>query len=431
MRDLAPTSDVAAATRKPSDQPGEVSRALSLILPATLMLGPFHVFSDGSRSLVIYWFDIAIVGLTLHLLFMRRWARREWLFPLALLSLVALAPAVLVSPDRGLAAVVLYRFALGMLGGWALASLWSWFGFGRWSPIDTGLVIAGLGTSIQLSLVLVSSSFATFHEASNLSWGASNYVAAVLTLLGLTTWGRMAWCSVPRAWIALPVAMLGASALTFSRGELVALLAGVAFAFLRGFSPGKRLGLRALAVTAVVAPASYWIYDQVTQLRLADTTATHLLENIQSRFDLVGLSIRAFLGSPLFGGGLGSLQQSSLASFAQSATYAHNVEFSLLGQAGLASLPYLTLLGACFYAVFVTRVAAQFRPAVVAMLVISQVEPLFEGIVGGTFSWAVLLVCFFGWRESRARRLPSSARRSFQPPLTHPKEAQAQTNLSM
>jgi hypothetical protein len=401
-----------APTSKPSDQPGEVSHALALILPTTLLLGPFHAFSNGSRSIVIYWFEIAIVGLALHLLFMRRWARREWLFQFPLLSLAALAPAVLVSADRSLAVIVLYRFAMGLVGGWALASLWSWYGIDRWSPIDTGLVIAGVGTSLQLSLVLLSANVATFHEAAALSWGASNYVAAVLVVLGLTAWGRMVWCSVNRAWIAVPVAMLGVSVLTLSRATVIALLAGVAFAFLRGFSPGRRWGLRPVAVTAIMAPAGYWIYDQVTQLRLTGTSAAHLQDNIQSRLDLIRISLSTFLASPLVGGGLGSLQESSLASIAQALTYAHNVEFSLLGQAGLMSLPYLALIALSFYAVFRTQVGAQFRPAAVALLVISQTQPMFEGIVGGTFALAVLFVCFFAWLEGRAQR---SSRRHADP----------------
>jgi hypothetical protein len=365
------------------------------------LLGPVHSFSDGIRSVDVLWLEVAIVGLTLHLGVTRRWSKPRWRFELALLSLLALAPAVLVSPDQPLGVIVLYRLVMGTVGGWALASLWCWFGLDHWNPVDTGLVIAGLGTSAQLLLVLMSSNVTTYHEDASLSWAASNYVAAVLVVLGLATWGRMVKCSVRRGWIALPFAMLLMAILTFSRGEFLALAAGLAFLFLRGFATQQPWRYRRLAATLLSGAASYWVFDQITQTRLAGASAAHLQDNIQTRLDLAALSARMFVNSPLMGQGLGSLRGASLLFVNETDTYAHNIELSLLGQAGLLALPYLVLLAASFYAPFATSAVAHLRPAVVALLVISQIEPMFEGTVGGTFSWAVLFICYFAWRETK------------------------------
>ena len=55
MRNLAQTSGGIVDSKAATDQPGEVSHALVLIVPAALLRGPFHRITNGNPSTDADW----------------------------------------------------------------------------------------------------------------------------------------------------------------------------------------------------------------------------------------------------------------------------------------------------------------------------------------------------------------------------------------
>jgi hypothetical protein len=76
-------------------------------------------------------------------------------------------------------------------------------------------------------------------------------------------------------------------------------------------------------------------------------------------------------------------------------TFAHNVELSLLQQAGILGVPYLFVLAFCSFRAIGPKGRPEFRSAIIASLLVAQVEPLFEGTVGGFFAWLPIFAGYF------------------------------------
>jgi O-antigen ligase len=272
--------------------------------------------------------------------------------------------------------------------------------------IDMSFAILGLLGALQLVLALHGVSLADFHKSANVVWGRSNYVADALVVIGLVVWGRMRVTRLPRPWRLIPLAILIGASLTLSRGAFLGLTGGVVASTAIGLR--RRSGRRAVRAAFLVIAVLVGLYSfsVITTSRAVREGRSGLSQDVTVRQDLWSESWRLFLRSPIAGSGLGSLSSApGVVGPGTALTYAHNVELSLLQQAGLLGLPFLVSLGFAVIAALRRDRALELRPAIIAALIMAQTEILFEGTAAGLLIWSVILAGAYGPLIRRGRRL--------------------------
>lgn len=375
---------MSATTRAVVHRPLTVWLASAAIL--AIAMGPAFTLRQGERQAPILWLEIVSAALVGALVLRALTIRREPPFLPALIGVVScLAVGLVTSPDAGLALVTFSRLTIGLAGGWAVALAWRRSGE-AWNIIDASLAVTGFLIAVQLLLSLRSDpEVAYVINRGELSWGRSNYVAAVLAISSVALIGRLRVCRPHLVWWVAPIVMIYAAYRTLSRASLVGIAAGlVLLALLRARRTSKSRAGRGLVVVVIVLIGLY-AFTQISRSRADVQTEQHLAATVESRLDQWRLARDSFLESPLVGTGYGELRLLT----AERSTYAHNVVLSMLQQVGLLAVPFLVLLTGLGVKAF-RRGRPELRPALVVILVISQVQPLFEGTGGALVSWSVI-----------------------------------------
>jgi O-antigen ligase len=375
---------------------GRFEDGLAFLVPASLALGPAFMITRHGHTAPVLWLEIAISALAAYVLVSRIWLRRPFA-PVPVLALLPLlAILILQRRDVDRAVITLFHIALGMIGGWGLACLWLRRSGHTWSAVDSGLVVAGLATTVQVFLAVLPYSPLDYHEHAAISWGISNYIAVVLVIIGLTTWGRMRSCRLPAILLICPLLIFAGAIITLSRVGIVALLGGVGVALLTRVLARRGLRKRDAALFTTVVALAVIAVIAVSIVRTGHHSRFSVEGSFWMRFQLWWVGLQVFLRSPILGTGFGTLRPDALRAVGQPQTFAHNVEVSMLQQAGLFAVPYLAVIALCAYRALRYDRGGGLRLGVLAVLVTSQIEPLFEDTVGGFFSWSVLFAASLG-----------------------------------
>ncbi|CAH0220518.1 hypothetical protein SRABI121_02960 [Microbacterium sp. Bi121] len=260
----------------------------------------------------------------------------------------------------------------------------------RLNAIDIGLVtFVAISAAQNFAGTDEASTAAEVHATLLVAWGGSNYVGAVLVIVGYWLLARAMEIERGR-WVLLLaiVASFVTAVSTLSRGTIVALSVGLLVATWN--SGGSRFTRVVSRLGVLVVPVvGLWLMNIVVGERFENTSADPAY-NIDARWGLYRLAWDEFLRSPLFGTGWTGLREVSPALLGSPITFAHNWYFSALQIAGLFALPmlivftWLTLRGVIGAGVYGAPVAAAFTAA--------MIEPVMEGYVGALVIVSVLVI---------------------------------------
>lgn len=338
-------------------------RTLALFTLAVVY--PFHAevevsFGVVNTSLGDALIAVALTGYLVGLI--RHFDAPRYLKP-AFLFLVIAALSLLYPVFRPETAVISFDPMVGLFAmakfaagaGWMVAM----YAFLRRDPF------AGIGAFSKVS-VIVGTVFAAWTVSMSLAQPGTrpggpfanenlyaNYLALNLFLATMLVRLEETRPSRPRfrvpLWLSAPVLLVGMLA-TGSRGALI----GIAVTYpwtLRWHTPGRSSVRQALAILftltlSSVALVTFWRANPFIAERVSGLLS-HEGPNIESRLDLWGAALEAFLTAPLLGIGYGQFPQYAESVRGMEPTVVHNTFLSVaaeLGVVGLAALVWLFLI---------------------------------------------------------------------------------------
>lgn len=296
------------------------------------------------------------------------------------------------------ASVAYFNFAVGVLGGTVVGRYWAASPRDQINLIDVGILLVPCIAAVQLILsVSPADSVAALHQYSDVGWGRSNYVAAVIVISSLAGIARLLEASAPRPVLLVPVCTCLISLLAVSRGGILVLGAGACVLLWAWPRPSGLLVWSRVWAISLLALAAFAV-DVARDFRAESSTQVDL--NVDSRFRLSNLAFRIFTENPLGGTGWTALREPSLFELGRQQSFAHNVIPSFLQIGGLLSMPFLMLLA--YRTVCAIRVGGVLLAPVVACVVFSMTDPFFEGTIGGVLAWACLTVVQARMSNSRS-----------------------------
>src|SRR5690348_12695145 len=352
-RNVNRVANVKRASRPRHAAPQWSLDALIAGLPLILIaVGPALVIGVDDKTLRIYASQLAVAGLVIHIAFSALAQHDHSRRPAAvgpdlagpLLAGVALLAVPLmgsIEPDAGLVAYM--NFAVGTVGGIAIAHLWKRFPRG-YSWIDVGYLTFLVAGTIQLVVPIVgSSSLNSLHQSTQTPWGNSSLASGAIVVTALIVMARSAHMGRYRKLsIMIGLTAIGVALLTLTRGSIIGATVG-AVVFLwtkvdagtRGRQAqvtasrhvdGRLLGRLVLRGLAVLVPlVGFIIVEQATELRAQLGERVHL--NVDTRFALYRLAWENFLERPLAGTGWASFRGAALDTVGENQTFAHNLVF--------------------------------------------------------------------------------------------------------
>lgn len=399
-------------------RPRGIGDWLGFAIPISLVLGTMFVVQLKQSQAPYTWFELVASLLIAHRIlnnFAQNWLSPSLahLGPKILVALAGLSVGLLVSGFTARTAVIAYHLAFGIVGGAALAGVWyRQILVKRWTLIDSGFSIAALLTALQVFIQASKYPVSgVLHDHIGLSWGQSNYIADVLVVVAVLLWGRMRTARLSRIWLSIPITTAVAAIATLSRGAIVALAAAVIVSGLLELRRKTRAPLLKVLGLALVLIIVMLAYTQVVADRSGVGSGPQLQTDIATRQQLWGQSWHDFLSSPLSGTGLGNLHIPTIQS--TSTQFSHNIELSILQQIGLLGLPFLLLMGLVAFGALRSG-PREFRPTIVAALVMSQIEPVFEGVQAGLIIWSILFCAYYLSRSSLHEPMAIASSRSRQ-----------------
>lgn len=234
----------------------------------------------------------------------------------------------------------------------------------------------------------VGSTAAELHATVIVAWGGSNYVGAVLAVVGFWLIARSGdvakwrWLLILGAVVAIVVAVS-----TLSRGAVVALAAGALIVTWRAGRTAFGRVLWRLGALAVPVGA-FLVMSSIVGERFEGTSADPA-SNIDARLVLYRLAWQQFADSPFVGTGWTALRAPSEAIFGGPISFAHNWYLSALQIAGLLAVPMLIVFTVLVFRSI--RGAGLYGAPVAAAFVASMIEPVMEGYVGALVIGTILL----------------------------------------
>ena len=308
--------------------------------------------------------------------------------PWVLWSVLLLGVPLIYAISFESAFLAYFNFAIGVFGGTVVGRFWAACPRPQFSLFDVALFLIPCIASIQLLLSLsATSSVVSLHQNSDVGWGRSNYVAAVIVVSSLAVVARLIEVAAPWFIFIIPVATCLISLLAVSRGGILALGFGtfvLLWAHRSTSSPSVRRRIMAIIFLVVTLLA----VNVARDFRAVGSAQVDV--NVGLRFELSSLALQLFLDNPLGGTGWTGLRGPSLVYLGQQQSFAHSVIPSFLQIGGLLSIPFLVLL--IWRIVCAIRAGGVLLAPVFACIVISLTDPFFEGTIGGTLAWACLTV---------------------------------------
>ncbi|MEO6412248.1 MAG: O-antigen ligase family protein [Pedococcus sp.] len=390
--------------RGPGASPARSSLNLDAFLAGLCLAAiPFGstVVNFQSRGLIIPYFAFPMMLLTANL-GMRALLPHLPQYPMLRRNMAVAAGLVVLlfaaQAPRGLGGVggyALVMFVVGTVGGIGVGTVWA-VSSRRVGWVDLGATFCLVVTVLQLaSRFAAAGSPSGFHRAAVLSWGGSNFIAGVTVVLSLTLASRIRELGYRAVLLAVPIAGIGAAALTFSRGALIAASVGLLVLMWNvGKTSVGRSFLRTLGVIAVAA--AFPIMQYIVATRSAGGYDPS--QNLSIRYVLFKYAWQDFQSSPLIGTGWLALRDAGL--FTVEVSYAHNLILSFLQIAGAGGAVFIVVLLRDSYRGL--RRSPLTGGAIAAALAISMSDPFFEGGVGALVAWAAITYAL-------ARPLPTDA----------------------
>lgn len=353
--------------------------ALALMTLMTLIRSP-HVFGPGGRRVAAF----------------------------SLVVLIAMAVPVVArrGPIEGMVGYL--NFAVAVVGGTGVGLVWHRL-WRRVSAVDLGLAGFIVGAVIQISVDIatreganLATKLALTHQQMVLTWGGSNYVAAVLLLAALLAGARVVAAGLPWWTYIVPAAgVLGSTAL-LSRGAAIACLVGLACAVWLTTRTVRRRALWLVAglaldvvyfVVTLAAMSGRFLapgrtsdggMDGVVDVLSSTAASPAGSQNINARVDLIKAAWRQFTSNPLTGSGWWALRAEEIAG--AQISYAHNLFLSFLQIAGVAGGVALIVLAVLGWSAF--RGSLLIAPFLIAASVLLMTDPIMESTNGGQLIWA-------------------------------------------
>src|SRR4029453_535968 len=202
-----------------------IDSVLAALVLASIPWGPALALNVDGKTLSISFSQFATIALALHIVNTKLVLKDNTKSGLAIaIGLAALMlPPLLLSPLFGSGLFAFANYALGVIGGMTVGSVWAQQHRARMGAVDLGLVVFLVTGSAQLLNAFANAgSIKSLHQNAETPWGNSNYVAAALIVGALILGGRViqvrgSW------WNLLPIVTAVTSALmTLSRGAAVA-----------------------------------------------------------------------------------------------------------------------------------------------------------------------------------------------------------------
>ena len=361
-------------------------RTASTLASLILLFLPFGTAFNASLfngSIPIAWSQLLIVVLLAHLALSRtRNGPRIRLTTFTAVAGLMIIP-VWTSAAPASAAAAYVNFVFGVSGGFVLGHVSSQLPVGRLNRIDLSALCSALIISIQLLLGTINESSDTIHSGATTDLGGSNYLAGILAVLCLATYGRFRASLAPRlAYLILLVPAIAIISI-LSRGGLVALAVGLTVLLWQRLNGrGPSVLLRRLII--ILIP---FVVNNALG-RIASIRGSGIDINVSVRYELYGLAWRGFVSAPLTGQGWASFRQITLDHVGTPLTFAHNLPLSFLQIGGLVALPTLVIVAKWTFVA--RRCRPEILPAIIAGIALAMTDPLFEGYAGGLVMWMVL-----------------------------------------
>ncbi len=299
--------------------------------------------------------------------------------------IAAMTPALVVAPDFRSAVLAYTNYTTGVLAALIVAAGFSTEGSGSyirrafyWLPVITAVqLVFSLRNATQLS---------AFHQNARISWGDSNYVAALIIVwVTVTVPYMIEQRRRLRSYLPLIFAAVVAL-LTLSRGATIA--AAVGMASIIWWSTKRSTWRLALRATVTFVPlVAILAVGYIGHLRSAQNH--NAATNVASRFSLYRIALKDFENSPLLGHGWVSLRAESAAAIGEQESFAHNLFASFLQMGGLIALPVIIFV--IVATITLCRRSSPLFPAALAGFAISMSDPFFEGYVGAMTMFGILI----------------------------------------
>lgn len=369
---------------------GSMSVLLAFLLVVTMPLGPLATIEIGGRSFSLSC-AMLILPFALADWAVSRLGQRALPPPAphvtkaAIAVLLLLLPPVVYSLEPIAGTLAYLNFFIGVAGGLVVGRAWASRRLDSTNPMDVAFYIFIAVTAVQMSLSFRDAESAShLHRMADLSWGASNYVAGCLSVLGVMLIVRARLMVKHRvyAYVAAVVAIVFSS-LTLSRGGVVATAVGAAA--ILWFIPKKPVWKFLGRTVALAAPVvAYFGISHIEAQRAMIDRQVYV--NIDLRFMLWQSAIDSLFENPIFGTGWAGFRVVT-AGASETHTFAHNL-FLSYGQIGgiLFGLSAVVIILA-------TGIGAVKRwppilPPLLAALAISMTDPFSEGTMASLILWS-------------------------------------------
>jgi hypothetical protein len=352
----------------------------------TVALGPLSLAHLGAHTKLVYTSQaVTVLYLVFRALGPKSVVRLRGKAVAALLIL-SMTPALLVAPVFRSAVVAYSNFTTGVLAAIVLATGFAAAGSGNyvrraiyWLPVITAVqLIFSLRNATQVSQL---------HQNAHVSWGNSNYVAALivtwvtLTVPYLIERKGSKILFLPQAF-AVVVALL-----TLSRGATIAAAVGLA-STIWWVTRGSTWRLAVRGAVALMPFGVILALGYISHLRSVQNHNAAV--NVTNRFSLYRIAFHDFETSPLLGHGWVSLRaESSAALGGEQESFAHNLFASFLQMGGLTALPVLVFVVGATWTL--CKRGSPLFPAALAGFAISMSDPFFEGYVGAMTMFGILI----------------------------------------
>jgi O-Antigen ligase len=299
--------------------------------------------------------------------------------------ILSMAPALVVAPSFRSAVVAYTNYTTGVLAALIVAT--GFFVERSGSYIRRAIYWLPVITAIQLIFSLRNATqISAFHQNAHISWGDSNYVAALIIVWVTITIPYLIEHRRPKRYY-LPLVFAAVVALlTLSRGATIA--AAVSVASIIWWSTKGATWRLALRATVTFVPlVAILAVGYIGHLRSAQNHNAAV--NVSSRFSLYRIALKDFENSPLVGHGWVSLRAESASAIGQQESFAHNLVASFLQMGGLTASPVIIFV--IVATVTLCRRGSPLFPAALAGFAISMSDPFFEGYVGAMTMFGILI----------------------------------------
>ena len=389
-------------------------------LAISILGGEVSAISFGGQSGRLLWADV-VLGMGAAWALLRSEGRIPipaapfvtWLVPFIAWSLLSLLPArdaltgVAELKEWNVAAavaVIATRFASDAHRARVLLAI---------------VAVTGALIALHMFYVVATSPFgpvlAIVLKKVDLPWGRTNYLAGLLILalpvtLGLLGHARRA--AARTVWATLLVLQAGGVVVSASKGAILALVAGLALAFLQG-GRVARVGLAVMAAVIGVGVLTFTIgpLHDVLAYRLQESALQY---SMGERMDLYQLSWDEFVKHPVLGIGLNNFSVSSNRLTGVD-TVPHNFQLGFLAELGLVGFliacAWMWAVGASAHRARRTASTGPERAlalglwgAFLAFAIHNQFE---STIYGEQFKILLVLVAAAAWRLGQERPEPS------------------------